>query len=699
MTTTENLERFRTLFARVRDAYGIMTAGGAITERKPFTDDLIQMHVDGEIRVGSLFLDQEGMADQLVFDDDENRPDLVKRILAILDELGIEAYPETSKSKGHHIRAHFQPAPAADLRKIGAYVARLAGVPDIEVFPKQDRRGDLDPKTGLPGLGNFMWLPLHGKSLETGRTAIVDRSNGLDPVPDQWEAVQSIPINSLETLANALATVEEAEPPPRPLTAAPPVGNAILQRTRNSTLASLAGSMRRRGMSPRAIEAALLEENAAKCTPPLPDDEVRVIAASIARYEPAAPIAKPTTERKPLFDDVGRILREGVQAPIWLVYLLIERGLILLFGPSGSGKSFMAMYLAYILATGGTFFGRKVENGPVIYFNGEGRFGAFRRNAALEAHHGVNIPENSLFMSRRAVTLCAAAVPEIKTEIEAVIETAGRPPVLIVVDTLNRHILGDENATKDMGEFVNAVDELAAEYGCSIVVVHHTGHAADAKDRARGSSVLGAAVDTSIRCNNGMLSWTKCKDSELPESIPFSLMQIQVGIDDDGEPITSAVIVPGEDNSRPPSGDNLQKGERLALETLIEVSVRGEVRDGRRWARLDEWREEFVKRYWADNIKAKQKAHLRSREELVSKGIISINNDFYSVVRPGDVSRVEDLAMIDPIVRSIRKTGDRRHLETIGDIVSAQMETDGDTPCKGVSLSPVPPLKKGGKRS
>lgn len=55
---------------------------------------------------------------------------------------------------------------------------------------------------------------------------------------------------------------------------------------RNSTLASLAGSMRRRGMQKGSIEAALLEENK-RCSPPLPGSEVRAIAKSVSRYAPA----------------------------------------------------------------------------------------------------------------------------------------------------------------------------------------------------------------------------------------------------------------------------------------------------------------------------------------------------------------------------------------------------------------------------
>lgn len=39
-------------------------------------------------------------------------------------------------------------------------------------------------------------------------------------------------------------------------------------------------------MSLEAISAALIADNAARCRPPLADDEVRRIAESVGRYEP-----------------------------------------------------------------------------------------------------------------------------------------------------------------------------------------------------------------------------------------------------------------------------------------------------------------------------------------------------------------------------------------------------------------------------
>ena len=65
---------------------------------------------------------------------------------------------------------------------------------------------------------------------------------------------------------------------------APAVENMIPTGQRNATLLSLGGTMRRRNMSQEAIETALLTENAKRCAPPLPDDEILMIAKSVSRY-------------------------------------------------------------------------------------------------------------------------------------------------------------------------------------------------------------------------------------------------------------------------------------------------------------------------------------------------------------------------------------------------------------------------------
>jgi hypothetical protein len=80
------------------------------------------------------------------------------------------------------------------------------------------------------------------------------------------------------------------------------VSGVIPQGERNSTLASLAGSMRRRGMSQDAIAAGLLAENKRACNPPLPQNEVEKIAESVSRYEPQTLRVRPIRSASSVVD-------------------------------------------------------------------------------------------------------------------------------------------------------------------------------------------------------------------------------------------------------------------------------------------------------------------------------------------------------------------------------------------------------------
>jgi hypothetical protein len=127
---------------------------------------------------------------------------------------------------------------------------------------------------------------------------------------------------------------------------------------RNTTLTSLAGTMRRRGLSREATEAALLEENRRRCDPPLPDEEVREIAASVARYEPAKENTPRTRERVETADAGSLSTRRisDIQAkPIcWLWPGRIARGkLTIIAGNPGLGKSQITASIAAIVTTGG----------------------------------------------------------------------------------------------------------------------------------------------------------------------------------------------------------------------------------------------------------------------------------------------------------------------------------------------------------
>ena len=135
-------------------------------------------------------------------------------------------------------------------------------------------------------------------------------------------------------------------------------GERIPKTMRHRTLTSLAGSMRRRGMSQAAIEAALLVENATRCDPPKPEGEVRRIARDIAK-KPAGESddgePKPTdpwgaAESMATFlsgEEVGAEFLDGEKR------LVARECVTEIFSPRGLGKSLFALWLALVCALRG----------------------------------------------------------------------------------------------------------------------------------------------------------------------------------------------------------------------------------------------------------------------------------------------------------------------------------------------------------
>lgn len=225
--------------------------------------------------------------------------------------------------------------------------------------------------------------------------------------------------------------------------------------------------------------------------------------------------------------------------------VLPEKGLAAVFGASGSGKSFAVIDMSQAIAAGHEWFGYKSKPCNVVYCALEGEGGIAGRVAAYRIRHGATA-QNIRYLVQSFSLLESGDI----TELAQAIQAANGGADVVILDTLNRAAPGaDENDSKSMGQIIAAAKELQTLIGGLVILVHHTGK--DASKGLRGHSSLHAALDAAIevRRDGDRREWliAKSKDGEDGEAHPFKLDVVELGTDEDDEPITSCTVHPLEE--------------------------------------------------------------------------------------------------------------------------------------------------------
>lgn len=268
---------------------------------------------------------------------------------------------------------------------------------------------------------------------------------------------------------------------------------------RNQTLTSLAGSMRRRGMSMAAMEAALLTENIARCRPPLSDEEVRAIAASVARYPAGGPsdvrLAVDLSAALVTYPDLLSL--KIPERPYYLPWFP-EGSNVMVYGRRGVGKTFLQLGLAVALTTGKEFLKWKVASPVgVLYVDGEMQLDDLRaRTTALMD----TLPTAPLqFLTSQLVYQRCGGKDLILTseamrqEVVKILDA--RPDIrVLILDNISCLFSGiDENSKRDW-EPINAWLIRLRHRGLATVLVHHAGNSG----HQRGTSGREDSLDTVI---------------------------------------------------------------------------------------------------------------------------------------------------------------------------------------------------------
>lgn len=238
---------------------------------------------------------------------------------------------------------------------------------------------------------------------------------------------------------------------------------------------------------------------------------------------------------------------------------------------------------------------------------------------------------------------CATRLPDdidiLVAEIRAMLAEKGWTLELVILDTLNRTLNGDENSAKDFAAYQRALDRIRDEFGCADLFIHHTGHD---KSKERGTYAIRGNVDVSLSMEvisdtTRRLHAHKIKDAEAPEDIFFALNIVHLGeFDDEGNEIKSVTIrnVSASDPESTPAVNKsvktgkTEKAMLLILEELVDthkdhLEASGYDPQGAR-VTLKEWRQVVVER----GIVTSKQHFYKTKDSLVCKKLIVIDSAF-----------------------------------------------------------------------
>lgn len=313
--------------------------------------------------------------------------------------------------------------------------------------------------------------------------------------------------------------------------------------------------------------------------------------------------------------------------PAWAIKgVLLRRGLAAIFGPSGSGKSFLLKDILHAVSRGEDWMGHRVPTAlPVCYVALEGQVSIPLRVEALAREKGPFGPGFRVLLGRWQLTN-----PDDVADLGEALRAF--PGAVTCIDTLHAASPEmDENSSRDMGMSIEGAKILQRITGGLVLLVHHTGK--DAQRGMRGHSSLRAALDCAIAVERegDSRSWRidKSKDSVDGAVHPFRLRQVVLGTDDDGDDITSCVVEPCEQPR-----ENFVTGREVQILDVLKKLCATST------PRLEDWRTECIAQglIIGPTDDARKKSMDRTRDRLISAGLLSrgMSRGIYIPAQVGD---------------------------------------------------------------
>jgi hypothetical protein len=341
-----------------------------------------------------------------------------------------------------------------------------------------------------------------------------------------------------------------------------------------------------------------------------------------------APVAEGNTDKPNRFVPVTDAEFCSHPAPAWLVRNVIPRAeLVILFGESTAGKSFVAEDIAYAISRGVPWFGEPCEQGRVVYVCAEGAGGFRKRVKAYRHQHGLNGPGIEVI----------ATAPDLlsRDDVSALIRGIGKAR-LVIIDTLAASTPGgNENTSEAMGKAIQHCKAIHQASRATVMLVAHTGK--DQTKGVRGWSGIKAAADAQLEVirvggeeENGALRYVKIdkqKDGEDGRRYYFKLLPVTLGLDEQGDPIGSCVVE--QVNEKPAAEGNRATGKWQVAVYKAVLELQGV--DGQGALRVEVLNNALERRGYTDgDAKARRMAMNnagRALRELIVKSLVQVEGD------------------------------------------------------------------------
>jgi hypothetical protein len=281
----------------------------------------------------------------------------------------------------------------------------------------------------------------------------------------------------------------------------------------------------------------------------------------------------PTTDKARFVFEPVHSFASATALEWWVKQVMPKAGLVVLYGASGSGKSFVMLDMGMAIARGVMWRGKRVRQGRVAYIAAEGSGGFRKRITAYAQANAIDLTQVPMTVLNAAPNLMDAKE---SAAVAAAIQASGGADI-VVVDTFAQAMAGgNENAGEDVGKALGHCKRIHEATGALVVLVHHSGK--DAAKGARGWSGLKAAADAElevVKTETGAryMRLSKSKDDVDGLEFGFELQQVRVGVDDDLDPITSCVVIDAEVNKAKAISRKLGPREQAVVDAFQVIAA------------------------------------------------------------------------------------------------------------------------------